>query len=97
MKKSAIAALALGSAVLAGCGNMSSDQRYATGALIGGAAGLAAADANKENNTGRAVATLAGAAAGGAIASNTGPRQQNTSTVRCAYPNGQPAPCPPGY
>ncbi|SIS71312.1 hypothetical protein SAMN05421759_102561 [Roseivivax lentus] len=97
MKRSSIAALALGAAFLAGCANMSSDQRYATGALVGGAAGLAAADANKENNTGRAVATLVGAAAGGAIAANSGPPAQNTSTVRCVYPNGQPAPCPPGY
>ncbi len=97
MKIKAIAALALGTAVLAGCNNMSSDQRYATGALVGGAAGLAAADANKENETGRAVATLVGAAAGGAIASNSGPQQTNTRTVSCVYPNGQPAPCPAGY
>ncbi|MHA6325665.1 glucose-6-phosphate isomerase [Roseivivax sp. CAU 1753] len=97
MRKSIIATLVVGSAVLAGCGNMSQDQRYATGALVGGAAGLAAADASDKSGTARAVATLAGAAAGATIAANTGNAQQQPRTVSCVYPDGRPAPCPPSY
>ena len=96
MKKSVIALLIVGTTALAGCNNMTQDQRYATGALVGGAAGLAAADASDKSGTARAVATLAGAAAGGAIAANTGTPQPPATTVRCTYPDGRPAPCPPG-
>ena len=90
--KKPISALALIAAMgLSACAgsNMSSDQQYATGALVGGATGLAAADAMDANGTEKAAATLVGAAAGGAIASNSGNRGQ-----RCVYPDGRAAPCP---
>ena len=71
--------------------NMTSDQQYATGALVGGAAGLAAADAAGGSSTDKAAATLVGAAAGGAIAGNAAQRNRGS---RCVYPDGRPAPCP---
>lgn len=98
MKTTATILLLTVSSALAACGNMTQDQRYATGALLGGAAGLAIADDADKSGTTKAVATLAGAAAGASIAANTGGGiQQQQRTVRCVYPNGAPAPCPVGY
>ncbi|MFD1341941.1 glycine zipper 2TM domain-containing protein [Litorisediminicola beolgyonensis] len=93
MKKIATALLLTSAFGLSACANMTSDQRYATGALAGGAAGLAAGERLGGNSTEKAAATLAGAAIGGAVASNSGP----APTRSCVYPNGQPAPCPVGY
>lgn len=93
MKKTMMILAAAASFAVAGCQNMTQDQRYATGALGGGAAGLAAAEALDSNNTGRVVGMLAGAAAGSAIGANTGQRQ----APQCQYANGTVGPCPAGY
>lgn len=74
---------------LAGCAGMSSDQRYATGALAGGAAGLALADNVHGSGTEKAIGALAGAAIGGAVASNT--------VKQCRYADGTIRACPAGY
>lgn len=89
MKKT-LAILLAGSFALAGCSNMTSDQRYATGALAGGAAGVALADNMNGNNAEKAAGALAGAAIGGAVASNTAPKQ-------CRYADGTVRACPAGY
>ncbi len=82
----------LAALALAGCAGMTPDQRYATGALAGGAAGLAIADKSNGNNTEKAVGTLAGAAIGGTIAANSG-----TSAKQCQYADGTIRACPAGY
>lgn len=83
-------AILASAALLAGCGNLTPDQRFAAGGLAGGAAGLAIADATKANRTGKIVGTLAGAAIGSTVAANGA--QQN-----CRYSNGTYGPCPAGY
>lgn len=65
-------ALIFVTAALAGCTNLSSDQRFATGGLVGGAAGLVAANELELGRTGRVAGTLLGAAAGSSIAAGGG-------------------------
>jgi outer membrane lipoprotein SlyB len=89
MKQTLMILLTAGSFGLAGCADMSGDQRTTVGALAGGAAGLAAADALGGDTTGKAVGTLAGAAAGAAIGASSG--------KQCRYPDGRIAACPAGY
>ncbi|QFT62482.1 hypothetical protein SAMN05421853_110114 [Roseivivax halotolerans] len=97
MKKTFTVFAILATTGLSACGNMTQDQRTAAGALAGGAAGLAIADRNDSSDTARGVATLAGAAAGATLAANSGGAQNNTTTRRCVYSDGTPAPCPVGY
>ena len=93
MKKTMMILAATASFAVAGCQNLTQDQRYATGALGGGAAGLAAAEALDSSDTGKVVGMLAGAAAGSAYAANTGQRQ----APQCRYANNTVGPCPAGY
>lgn len=72
VKKIRTLVLAAGCIILAGCGNLTQDQRFAAGGLAGAAAGLATADALKSNKSGKIVGTLAGAAIGSTYAANTG-------------------------
>ncbi|MHA6346701.1 glucose-6-phosphate isomerase [Roseivivax sp. CAU 1761] len=95
MKKTLMILLATGTVALAGCQNLTPDQRFAAGGLAGGAAGLAVADRMDADRTGKIMGTLAGAAAGSTLAAGTARPQPRT--VSCRYPNGQPAPCPGGY
>lgn len=75
---------------LAGCANMTPDQRFAAGGLAGGAAGLAIADHTKADKTGKIVGTLAGAAIGSSLAASS-------SSSTCRYPNGTIGPCSSRY
>lgn len=93
MKKTMMILAATASFAVAGCQNMTQDQRFATGALGGGAAGLAAADALDSSDTGKVVGMLAGAAAGSAIGAGTGQRQ----APQCRYASGAVGPCPASY
>ncbi len=68
-----IAAILLaGVLAISACGNMSSQQRYASGGLAGGAAGLAVADMLDADDTVKVIGTLLGAAAGSSYASGGG-------------------------
>lgn len=89
MKQILTTLLFAGSLGLAGCADMTGDQRTTVGALAGGAAGLAAADALGGGSTERAVGALAGAAAGAAIGAS--------AVKTCRWPDGRIANCPPGY
>lgn len=90
MKPIRITALLTVAALLAGCANLSPDQRFAAGGLAGAATGLAVADATNSNKTGRVIGTLAGAAIGSTVAANSAQPQ-------CRYSNGSLGPCPVGY
>lgn len=96
MKKTMMILAATASFAVAGCQNMTQDQRFATGALGGGAAGLAAAEALDSNRTGQVVGMLAGAAAGSAIGANRG-QGQAQQAPRCQYADGSVGPCPRSY
>lgn len=85
-----IGAVLMVGSLVAGCANLTPDQRFAAGGLAGGAAGLAIADATKADRTGKVVGTLAGAAIGSTLAANSAPRT-------CRYANGSYGPCPIGY
>ena len=93
MKKTMMILAASASFAVAGCQNLTQDQLYATGALGGGAAGLAAAEALDSSDAGKVIGTLAGAAAGSAYAANRGQQQ----APACRYANGTVGPCPAGY
>jgi len=66
---------------MAGCENLTSEQRTLVGLAGGAAAGLITADALKADDDWRLIAALAGAAAGTVVA-------QNTATKSCAYARG---------
>lgn len=76
---------------LAGCENLTSDQRTVVGVTGGAAAGLITAEALGASSEWRIIAALAGAAAGTLVA-------QNQNRNRCAYARGNgtyyTAPCP---
>ncbi|MGR3759106.1 glycine zipper 2TM domain-containing protein [Roseobacteraceae bacterium NS-SX3] len=77
--------------LLAGCENLTPEQRTVTGVAGGAAAGLILADALKADDDWRLIAALGGAAAGTMVA-------QNSQTKQCAYARGDgtyyTAPCP---
>lgn len=81
-----VAALAL-----AGCENMTSDQRMVVGGLTGAAAGVFTADAFDANRNWTVISALTGAAIGSVVASNN-------VTQECAYVIGdgtyRVGPCP---
>lgn len=83
-------AIAAGPAV-AGCENLTPEQRTVVGITAGAAAGLITADALEADDDWRLIAGLAGAAAGTLVA-------QDSATNRCAYARGDgtyhTAPCP---
>jgi hypothetical protein len=95
MKKTILILVSSATVALAGCQNLTPNQRATAGGLAGGAAGLAVADRMDADATGKVMGTLAGAAAGTAIGAATA--QPQARTVSCRYPNGAPAPCPGGY
>lgn len=76
---------------LAGCENLTSEQRTVVGVTGGAAAGLITAEALGASSEWRIIAALAGAAAGTLVA-------QNQNRNRCAYARGNgtyyTAPCP---
>ena len=74
-----IAAAAL---TLAGCGNLTPNERAAVGGLTGAAAGIVAADAFGLDRNWTVVSALGGAAAGVLVA-------RNTATGACAYSDGR--------
>lgn len=84
-------AAALALAVLAGCDDLTPEQRTVVGVTGGAAAGLITADALNASSEWRVIAALAGAAAGTLVANNT-------DTTTCAYARGDgtyyTAPCP---
>jgi len=84
-------AAALALAVVAGCDNLTPEQRTLAGITGGAAAGLITADVLNASSEWRVIAALAGAAAGTLVANNV-----NNST--CAYARGDgtyyTAPCP---
>ncbi|WP_439154049.1 glucose-6-phosphate isomerase [Yoonia sp.] len=77
--------------LLAGCENLTTEQRTVVGLTGGAAAGLITADILDADNDWRLIAALAGAAAGTIVA-------QNEATDQCAYARGDGtyilAPCP---
>lgn len=81
----------LGFLLVAGCENLTADQRTVVGVAGGAAAGLVTADALNADDDWRLIAALAGAAAGTIVA-------QNTQADTCAYSRGDgtyyTAPCP---
>lgn len=90
--KSIIFALASTSIIaVAGCENMTSDQRTVAGAAGGAAAGLLTAEALDADSDWKVISALAGAAAGTVVA-------QNNQRTICAYARGDgtyyEAPCP---
>lgn len=91
MRSSIMAMICAGPLALAGCENMTSDQRTVAGAAGGAAAGLITAEALGADNNWRLISALGGAAAGTVVAQN----QQRTV---CAYARGDgtyyEAPCP---
>ncbi len=78
-------------ATLAGCENLTTEQRTVVGTVGGAAAGLITADALKADDDWRLIAALVGAAAGTVVA-------QNNAANQCAYARGDgayyTAPCP---
>ncbi len=74
-------AAALALVVLAGCDNLTPQQRTVVGITGGAAAGLITADALNASSEWRVIAALAGAAAGTLVANNA-----NNTT--CAYARG---------
>lgn len=72
---------ALGLLIVAGCDNLTSDQRTVVGMTAGAAAGLITAEALDADNNWRLIAALVGAAAGTLVA-------QNNATGDCAYARG---------
>lgn len=81
MRVSKLKLLAFGVLLLAGCGNMTTDQRTVAGIAGGAAAGLITAEALDADDDWRLIAALAGAAAGTVVA-------QNSSNGSCAYARG---------
>lgn len=79
--KSLIAASLLASLTVAGCENLTSDQRTVVGVAGGAAAGLITAEALNADDNWRLIAALTGAAAGTLVA-------QNAAVDRCAYARG---------
>ena len=92
MKTRYFGAIAIAAGLLvAGCENLTPEQRTVVGVTAGAAAGLITAEALKADDDWRLIAALAGAAAGTLVA-------QNSATDRCAYARGDgtyyTAPCP---
>ncbi|MEX5577671.1 glycine zipper 2TM domain-containing protein [Pseudophaeobacter sp. A-200-2] len=91
MKAKLTALTAAAVLALAGCENLTTEQRTVVGVTGGAAAGLIAAEALDANKNWRIIAALAGAAAGTVVA-------QNQATNTCAYARGDgtyyEAPCP---
>jgi len=91
MKNLLIALACAGTLAVAGCENLTSEQRTVAGVAGGAAAGLLTAEALGADNDWRLIGALAGAAAGTVVAQN----QQRTV---CAYARGDgtyyEAPCP---
>lgn len=79
--RAATAAMILGACCVAGCENLTSEQRMVVGITAGAAAGLLTAEAFDADADWRVIAALAGAAAGTLVA-------QNSATGRCAYARG---------
>ena len=76
------AVLALAALVLmAGCENLTTEQRTLVGITAGAATGLITAEALDADSNWRLIAALAGAAAGTLVA-------QNAASDRCAYARG---------
>ena len=75
------AAIALGLGLVAGCENLTSEQRTLVGMTAGAATGLLTAEAFDADGNWRLIAALAGAAAGTLVA-------QNSASGRCAYARG---------
>lgn len=74
-------ALTLGLMLMAGCENLTTEQRTLFGMTAGAATGLLTAEAFDADGNWRLIAALAGAAAGTLVA-------QNNATGRCAYARG---------
>lgn len=74
-------ALTLGLMLMAGCENLTTEQRTLFGMTAGAATGLLTAEAFDADGNWRLIAALAGAAAGTLVA-------QNNATGRCAYSRG---------
>lgn len=83
--------MAAATIALAGCQNLTSDQRTVAGVAGGAAAGLITAEALGANKEWTVISALAGAAAGTVVA-------QNQARTVCAYARGDgtyyEAPCP---
>ena len=73
--------LTLGLMLMAGCENLTTEQRTLFGMTAGAATGLLTAEAFDADGNWRLIAALAGAAAGTLVA-------QNNATGRCAYARG---------
>ena len=73
--------VAAGAIGLAGCAELTSDERLAVGALGGAAAGLITADVLEADDDWRIISALGGAAAGTVVA-------RNTANNQCAYSRG---------
>ena len=81
MRTTLIGALCAGLLALAGCADLTDDERLVVGALGGAAAGLIAAEQLEADDDWRVIAALGGAAAGTVVA-------RNTATGQCAYARG---------
>ena len=81
MYKDVLKPLAISVLMLAGCENLTADQRTVVGVAGGAAAGLITAEALDADDNWRLIAALAGAAAGTIVA-------QNSATDTCAYSRG---------
>lgn len=81
MRLNSLKSLSVALLLLAGCENLSADQRTVVGVLGGAAAGLITAEALGADDNWRMISALAGAAAGTIVA-------QNSATGRCAYARG---------
>lgn len=81
----------VGLMAMAGCENLTPEQRTVVGVAGGAAAGLITADVLKADKDWRLISALVGAAAGTLVA-------QNSAADRCAYARGDgtyyTAPCP---
>ena len=75
------AAIALGLGLVAGCENLTSEQRTLVGMTAGAATGLLTAEAFDADGNWQLIAALAGAAAGTLVA-------QNGASGGCAYARG---------
>lgn len=91
MKPFILTSASIAMLLLAGCENLTTEQRTAVGLTGGAAAGLITADILGADNDWRLISALAGAAAGTIVA-------QNEATDQCAYARGDGtyilAPCP---
>lgn len=99
MKKLAVAAAMMLSVAVAGCAQTESQQRAATGAVIGGAGGALVGQAIGGNTKGTVIGAASGALLGAVVGSSTAPKRRGEEMCRYRASDGRifTAPCDDRY